>query len=111
MKVQLQYKQFKIKYTFHRSFQKAAFTVKLECMEGNWNFKIKKGAKYYAFSTCWSLGRTSDGLPSSVTNVDKKTPINMGEKRNCNTKHTLNDEATKEYIGKIKEERYSHLIC
>lgn len=35
MKVQLQYKQFKIKYTFHRSFQKAAFTVKLECMEGN----------------------------------------------------------------------------
>ena len=36
-------------------------------------------------NTCSSLGITCDGLPSSVTNVDKKNPMKMGEKRNCNT--------------------------
>jgi len=33
--------------------------------------------------TCFSLGIASDGLPSSVINAVKKTPMNMGENMNC----------------------------
>lgn len=35
-------------------------------------------------TTCSSLATTCPGLPSSVSKVDKKTPMNIGEKMNCN---------------------------
>lgn len=35
-------------------------------------------------TTCCSLGTTCSGLPSNVTNVDKKTPMKIGEKTNYN---------------------------
>jgi hypothetical protein len=46
--------------------------------------KEQKGMPLSLNITCWSLGKTSDGLPSNVTNVDKKTPMNIGENTNCN---------------------------
>lgn len=48
-----------------------------------------KGDIYNSINTtCWSLGTTCEDFPSSVINVDKKTPMNIGEKINCSNNNS-----------------------
>lgn len=68
---------------------------------------------YLKKCTCWSLGITWDGLPSSVTSAVKNTPMNAGAKTNWISNTKLPSRKLPQSIEFIKlcSENINRWIC